>query len=154
MLSDTSSTSVKRSLSDGPSQDGEPLSTLSISDPSAETDTYMAEVGTDTFRLAPTHTTMYQSVPPAEKVVRVEGAKAERLNLGDTWYLIDKNWWKRWRKACTGLVDKDGEVTEEELGGVDNTALIDANGSLRSPLSDGEDYELVPQAAWEDLVSW
>ncbi|KAJ6581893.1 hypothetical protein B0H19DRAFT_1061389 [Mycena capillaripes] len=153
MLSDTSSTSVKRSLSDGPSQDGDPLSTLSISDPSADNDTYMAELGKDTFRLAPT-TTMYQSVPPAEKVLRVEGAKAERLTPNDTWYLIDRNWWKRWKKACTGLVDKDGGVTEEELGGVDNSALVEVNGNLRSPISDGVDYELVPQAAWDDLVSW
>ncbi|KAJ7117610.1 hypothetical protein C8R44DRAFT_707956 [Mycena epipterygia] len=154
MLSDTSSSSVKRSLSDGPSQDGDPLSTLSISDPNPENDAYMAELGEDTFRLAPTYTALYQSVPPAEKVARVESAKAERMKQGEKWYVIDRNWWKRWKKACTGVVDKEGGVTEEELRGVDNTALVDMNGNLRAALSDGVDYELVPQAVWDDFVSW
>ncbi|KAF7356342.1 hypothetical protein MVEN_00966500 [Mycena venus] len=125
MLSDTSSTSVKRSLSDGPE------------------DTYMAELAKDTVQL----------VPPAEKLARVDGLKNGTMNAGDTWYLIDRTWWKRWRKACTGLVDKDGGVTEEELGPVNNSALVDANGYLRTPLSDSVDYELVPEAAWNDLVS-
>jgi ubiquitin carboxyl-terminal hydrolase 4/11/15 len=93
-------------------------------------------------------------VPPAEKVARVEALKAERMSPGETWYVIDRNWWKRWKKACTGVVDKEGGVTEEELRGVDNTALVDANGYLRAPLSDSVDYELVPQSAWDDLVSW
>ncbi|KAJ7912748.1 hypothetical protein B0H13DRAFT_2006012 [Mycena leptocephala] len=152
--SDTSSSSVKRSLSDGPSQDGDPLSTLSISDPNPDTDTYMAELDKDTFHLAPTYSAMYQAVPPAEKVARVEALKAERMSPGETWYVVDRNWWKRWKKACTGVVDKEGGVTEEELRGVDNTALVDANGYLRAPLSDSVDYELVPQSAWDDLVSW
>ncbi|KAJ7698969.1 hypothetical protein B0H17DRAFT_1049841 [Mycena rosella] len=155
MLSDTSSSSVKRSLSDGPSQDGDPISALSISDPTPENDAYMAGLDADTFRLAPTYTATYQSVPPAEKVARVESAKAEALKQGQVWYLIDRSWWKRWKKACTGVVDKEGPVTEEELRGVDNTALVDMNGiSLRAPLSEGVDYELVPQAVWDDFVSW
>ncbi|KAJ6534629.1 hypothetical protein DFH09DRAFT_1284138 [Mycena vulgaris] len=154
MLSGTSSSSVKRSLSDPPSQDGDPLSTLSISDPTPENDAYMAELGEDTFRLAPTYTTLYQSVPPAEKLARVELAKAESMKQGEVWYVIDRNWWKRWKKACTGVVDKEGAVTEDELRGVDNTAIVDVNGNLRVPLSDGVDYELVPTAVWNDFVSW
>ncbi|KAJ7463408.1 hypothetical protein B0H11DRAFT_2052838 [Mycena galericulata] len=154
MLSDTSSSSIKRSLSDGPSQDGDPLSTLSISDPNPENDAYMAELARDTVRLAPTYSALYQSVPPAEKVERVESAKAERMKPGETWYVIDRNWWKRWKKACTGVVDKEGGVTEEELRGVDNTALVDMNGNLHTPLSDGVDFELVPQVVWDSFVSW
>jgi ubiquitin carboxyl-terminal hydrolase 4/11/15 len=142
MLSDSSSTSVKRSLSsDAPSQD-------------PDTDAYMADLAIDTVRLVPPYAAMHQSVPPAEKIARVEAAKAGRLNPGDTWYLIDRTWWKRWKKACTGVVDKEGPVTEEQLGGVDNSALVDGNGYLRAPLSDTVDYELVPEAAWNDLVSW
>ncbi|KAJ7464605.1 hypothetical protein FB451DRAFT_1094421 [Mycena latifolia] len=154
MLSDTSSSSVKRSLSDGPSQDGDPISTLSLSDPTPENDAYMATLGDDTFRLAPTYTAMYQSVPPAEKVARVESAKAASMKQGEVWYVIDRNWYKRWKKACTGVVDKEGAVTEEELRGVDNTSLVDVNGNLHAPLSDGVDYELVPQAVWDEFISW
>ncbi|KAJ7108872.1 hypothetical protein C8R43DRAFT_1243488 [Mycena crocata] len=150
MLSDTSSSSVKRSLSDGPSQD-DPLSTLSLSDPSPENDAYMAELAQDNSEL-PTYAAI--SVPPAEKVARVESAKAERMKEGDTWYVIDRTWWKRWKKACTGVVDKEGAVSEEDLRGVDNTAIVDLNGSLRAPLSDSVDYELVPQAVWVDFESW
>ncbi|KAJ7763535.1 hypothetical protein DFH07DRAFT_882362 [Mycena maculata] len=154
MLSDISSSSVKRSLSDGPSQDGDPLSTLSISDPTPEADSYMAELDKDTFHLAPTYTASFQSVPPAEKVERVESAKAAKMNPGETWFVIDRTWWKRWKKACTGVVDKEGAVAEDELRGVDNTALVDLNGNLRTPLSDSVDFELVPEAVWNDFVTW
>ncbi|KAJ7625556.1 hypothetical protein FB45DRAFT_921756 [Roridomyces roridus] len=138
MVSDTSSSSIKRSLSDGPSQDCDPLSTLSLSD----------------LTLLPSSNARYGSVPPAEKVVRVESAKAESMKAGQTWYLVDRSWWKRWRKACTGVVDKEGAVTEEELGPVDNTAIVDMNGNLRAPLSDGIDFELVPQPVWDDFALW
>ncbi|KAJ7203950.1 hypothetical protein B0H12DRAFT_474594 [Mycena haematopus] len=146
MQSDSSSTSVKRSLSsDGPSLDP---------NPSSDTDAYMAELTADTVHLNPTSGAMYHLVPPTEKLTRIQASQKERLNAGDTWYLLDRTWWKRWKKACTGVVDKEGAVTEEQLGPVDNSALVDANGSLRPSLIDTIDFELVPQAAWNDLVSW
>ncbi|KAJ7180962.1 hypothetical protein C8R46DRAFT_1071015 [Mycena filopes] len=154
MVSDTSSASVKRSLSDGPSQDGEPLSTLSIEDPSPDTDTYMADLDKDTVRLAPQYSALYQCVPPAEKIARVEAAKEQRMTPGETWYVLDRSWWKRWKKACTGVVDKEGGVTEDELRGVDNTPIVDASGNLRASLYYEVDYDLVPQSVWDDFVSW
>ncbi|KAJ7601371.1 hypothetical protein DFH06DRAFT_1408416 [Mycena polygramma] len=47
-----------------------------------------------------------------------------------------------------------GGVAEEELGGVNNSALVDPNGHLRAPLVDQVHYELVPQPAWNNLVYW
>ncbi|KAF8216853.1 hypothetical protein K438DRAFT_1558345 [Mycena galopus ATCC 62051] len=114
----------------------------------------MAELTADTVRLTPAPAPKYLSVPPTEKFARIQPLTQLQLNPGDTWYLIDKTWWKRWKKACTGVVDKDGAVTEEQLGPVDNSALVDVNGSIRAPLVSGIDFELVPQAAWNDLVSW
>ncbi|CAK5283233.1 unnamed protein product [Mycena citricolor] len=157
MLSDTSSSSVKRSVSDGPSLDGEGLSSISASDDGADTDAYMTELGQDTYRLAPAtqaRTPNHLSVPPTEKITSVETAKSVKLQVGETWYLVDRNWWKRWRKACAGVVDKDGAVTEEELEGVDNSSIVDANGSLRPSLSETVDYELVPPSVWADFEFW
>ncbi|KAJ6620618.1 hypothetical protein B0H10DRAFT_2021101 [Mycena sp. CBHHK59/15] len=151
MLSDTSSSSLKRSLSDGPSQDGDPLATLSISDSTQENDTYMSELAVDTVRLAPAAKI---AEPPAAKLASVDRAKSRRLQEGDTWYVVDRNWWTRWRKACTGFVDKEGSVTEDELGPVDNSRIVDASGRLRIPLIDGVDFELVPGSVWKAFTSW
>ncbi|KAF7370332.1 hypothetical protein MSAN_00664600 [Mycena sanguinolenta] len=146
MHSNSSSTSIKRSLSsDGPSQDP---------NPSSDTDAYMAELTADTVRLNPTPRAMYHLVPPTEKHTRITASQKEALKAGDTWYLVDRTWWKRWNKACTGLVDKEGAVAEEQLEPVDNSPLVDANGALRPSLTDTIDFELVPQSAWNDLVSW
>ncbi|KAJ6519147.1 hypothetical protein C8R45DRAFT_918227 [Mycena sanguinolenta] len=127
MQSNSSNTSIKRSLSsDGPSLNP---------NPSSDTDAYMAELTADTVHLNPTSGAMYHLLE----------------TLGT---LVDRTWWKRWKKACTGVVDKEGGVTEEQLGPVDNSPLVDSSGALRPSLTDTIDFELVPQSAWNDLVSW
>ncbi|KAF7309998.1 hypothetical protein MIND_00372600 [Mycena indigotica] len=151
MVSDTSSSSIKRSLS---SQDTDPIAALSLSDPSTDADAYMADLDKDTLQFTPASTVAFLSVPPAEKMTRVDAARAQPLQLGSSWYLVDRTWWKRWRKACGGVVDKEGPLTESELGPVDNAPLINPQGHLRIPLSDGIDFELVPESVWLDFVSW
>ncbi|KAF7308282.1 hypothetical protein HMN09_00676200 [Mycena chlorophos] len=150
-VSDGSSSSVKRSLSDGPSLE---TAALSLSDASADADAYMADIDKDTITFAPAPSPSYASVPPAEKIARVNAGKTQRLQIGATWYLVDRTWWKRFENACGITAAKEGPVTEDQLGPVDNSALVGPHGELRVPLSDTIDFELVAERVWTDLVAW
>ncbi|KAF8916239.1 hypothetical protein CPB85DRAFT_1374694 [Mucidula mucida] len=92
-------------------------------------------------------------IGPAEKITLIESLAKEKMETGQTWYLVSMEWWRRWHKACTGKVDKDGGVSEAELGPVDNKPLIDDYGNLKE-LVEGIHVKYVPAAAWQHLVSW
>ncbi|KAF5338375.1 hypothetical protein D9611_012466 [Ephemerocybe angulata] len=167
MQSDTSnSSSVKRTVSDGTPLDpavrspsSDQMSTLTLADPNQEIDSYMADQGEadipPTISLTPPQNKpSVQNMTPAEKVAFVEGGKQRKMEDGETWYLVSKQWYKRWRKACTGEVDKDGEVSEQELGAVDNSPLLEASGDLISDLTEGIDVEFVPEDVWNAFATW
>ncbi len=167
MNSDKSSTSVKRAVSEAPAlsatcqnTQADQMSTLSLADQNQDIDAYMAAQGEDSIP-----TTL--SVPPqspemnpilaftlAEKLAFVEEGKKKRMEVGETWFLVSRDWWKRWRKACTGEEDKEGAVTEQELGSVDNKSLVGAEGNLKPGLVEGEDVEFVPLDVWNAFTSW
>lgn len=158
MLSDTSTSSVKRAVSDDVPSDlrsprTETMSNLSLSD----IDAYMSEQGESqnpAAILAPSDATIHQSSPPAERLTIVMSKKQRQMEIGDTWYLIAHDWWKRWYKACAGQADKEGPVTEQELGPVNNASLLDEYGKLRTGLAEGMDVEYVPEDAWNFFNSW
>lgn len=167
MHSDKSSASVKRAVSEAPAQDAtsqstqaDQMSTLSLADQNQDIDAYMASQGEDSI---PTTLTVPQqsqevdaahSMTLAEKLAFVEGKKKKQMEIGETWFLVSQGWWKRWRKACTGEEDKEGAVTEEELGSVDNAPLVDSEGNLKKGLLEGEDVEFVPYDAWRCFTIW
>ncbi|KAJ7812757.1 hypothetical protein B0H14DRAFT_2856237 [Mycena olivaceomarginata] len=123
----TTALPAPRSLSsDAPSQD-------------PDTDAYMADLAIDTVRLVPPYAAMHQSVPPAEKIARVRGCKGRAVEPRGHMVSNRQNWWKRWKKACTGV----RKTNSEELY---NSALVDGNGYPPGST-------LVPEAAWNDLVS-
>ncbi|ESK97845.1 ubiquitin carboxyl-terminal hydrolase [Moniliophthora roreri MCA 2997] len=76
------------------------------------------------------------------------------MEVGQTWYLVDRTWYRRWEKACSGEVDKDGPVSEQDLGPVSVSSLLDQYGNLKPGLVEGVDVEYVPQEAWDHLVRW
>ncbi|KXN92430.1 Ubiquitin carboxyl-terminal hydrolase 4 [Leucoagaricus sp. SymC.cos] len=167
MQSDKSSGSVKRAASEAPAQDAtfqnnqaDQMSTLSLADQAQEIDAYMATQGEDSIPTTLSVSQQSQSMvaaenmSPSEKLVFVEDGKKERMEIGQTWFLVSHVWYKRWRKACTGEEDKEGAVTEQELGPVDNSPLIDSDGSLKQGLLEGEDVEFVPQHVWRYLTIW
>lgn len=96
------------------------------------------------------------TMSPEEKFQVVEKLAKTEMLLGQTWYLVAGDWWRRWRKACTGAVDKASpeQVEEWEIGPVDNAPLLDETDGLRTGLIEGEDVVYVPQEAWEHLVTW
>jgi len=71
---------------------------------------------------------------------------------GSTWALVSKSWWRRFEKAATGQVDKEGGVNEDRLGPVDNSSLLDSDGNLNEDLVEGVDFDCVPEVAWNWLT--
>lgn len=89
-----------------------------------------------------------------QKLAFIDDLLKAKLVPGDTWYLVSRPWYRRWRKACSGEVDKEGPVSETDLGPVDNSPLVDSFGNIDTPPVDGINVEFFPQKAWDSLVSW
>ncbi|KAJ9597759.1 hypothetical protein L9F63_011367 [Diploptera punctata] len=79
----------------------------------------------------------------------------KQMRKGETWYLIDTNWFKAFRRYV-GIYDIWETVDKQDdyPGPIDNSSLFNEDGSIRELLTDGLDYVLVPKDAWELLVKW
>lgn len=163
MLSDASSSSNKRSVAEGASVENrspraDEMSTLTLSDPNQDIDAYMAEQGDgdmpDIISQPQGDPQLTEPASPITKLAAVDALKNTPMVIGDTWYLVARQWYKRWRKACTGEVDKEGGVSEKDLGPVDNSSLVDKDGNLVSAAIEGVDVEFVCASAWQFFVSW
>ncbi len=89
-----------------------------------------------------------------EKLKLVEDALKRPMTVGDTWYIVSRRWFQRWKKAMTGEEDKEGRVEEAQLGPVDNTPLCGSNGEVTSSLVDHVDCEFVPEDVWKLFEQW
>lgn len=94
-----------------------------------------------------------QLLPP-EKLATIKKLRDQSMKVGETWYIVAQRWYKRWEKACTGEVDKEGGVDEGALGPPDNSALLDKDGNVTPSLVEGVDVEFVPNDVWELFISW
>ncbi|KAG6850558.1 hypothetical protein H0H93_011757 [Arthromyces matolae] len=163
MQSDASSSSLKRTAADPDSMDvdsgslrEDQITSVTVTD---SIDSYMASQGEAEIPalLAPEPSTSPQvlkAAPPDERFAFVDRRKMRRMVAGETWYLVERQWWKRWCKALTGDTDKEGPVDEQELGPVDNSSLLDSYRNLRLALSEGVDLEFVPEEVWRCFVAW
>ena len=159
--SGASTSSVKRAVADLIGSDNprtDQLSTLTLGDPNQDIDAYMEEQGEadiPAFMPPPSQVApATQSMPPGEKLSLVEKGKERKMEIGETWYLVSRDWYKRWIKACSGVVDKEGFLTEQELGPVDNSSLLDSYNNLLASLAEGVDVEYVPEEVWSHFVLW
>ncbi|KAH9167465.1 hypothetical protein EDB89DRAFT_1997415 [Lactarius sanguifluus] len=75
----------------------------------------------------------------------VETTRGMPLIEGTTWALLSRSWYRRFEKAATGQVDKEGGVKEEDVGPVDNSPLLENDGVLKENLVEGIDFECVPE---------
>ncbi|KDR80672.1 hypothetical protein GALMADRAFT_241045 [Galerina marginata CBS 339.88] len=165
--SGASSSSVKRSVADNPSNDipvrsprTDQLSTPPLTDPNNhDIDAYMAEqgeadiptvMGPPASQINPTVSMLSRG----DKLSMVQTGKSRRMEVGETWYLVARVWYKRWLKACTGEVDKEGPITEQDIVPVDNSSVLDGYGNLLPSLAEGVDVEYVPQEIWDLFVNW
>ena len=95
------------------------------------------------------------TLAPKEKHDKVATLTKRDMVVGEMWYVVSRRWYRRWEKACTGLVDKEGGVEEKDIGPVDNGHLVDLKGNITSrSLTEGVDVQYVPHEAWELLTEW
>jgi ubiquitin carboxyl-terminal hydrolase 4/11/15 len=152
MNSESSSSSLKRAGAslEARSPRTDDMSTLSLFDPSDDIDSYMAEQGDgDNSNIISQPT-----CPPEQKLLTIDELNKRPMEINDTWYLVSREWYKRWRKACTGEVDKEGRVDERDLGPVDNSSLVDQKGNLTSSAVEGVNVQFVHSDAWHSFVKW
>ncbi|TDL23595.1 UCH-domain-containing protein [Rickenella mellea] len=168
--SDTSSS--KRALSEDPSLASEVQDDLRsprqavqhIPQHHTDIDTYMADQGEadiarQTIPLPPPPTQssspFANMLSPAEQYSVIGQLRKVPMKAGDTWYLISRQWFRRWEKVCTGEIDKEGAVSQSELGPVNNANLVNTNGELAAPsLIEGVDVEFVSISAWKLFEQW
>ncbi|EPQ56354.1 UCH-domain-containing protein [Gloeophyllum trabeum ATCC 11539] len=158
MQSDTSS--PKRSASEGPYQDSPPQSSHSrkaVHDIDAnmneQEDGATLEQPLSSSR-AVNGVSGPKPMSGQEKIEAVDSLKKLPMSAGETWYVVSRAWYRRWEKACTGQVDKDGPVEEKDIGPVDNSGIIDKDGNLLTSVVEGIDVEFVPKSVWEMFTSW
>lgn len=148
------------------------MSALSISDANnrdTDIDAYMAEQGdasgeaTVTSDFSTPQITLNASgapVPsaaqftPAQKLEHIQNLSNAPMIVGETWYIVSTRWYSRWKRACSGVADKEGVIEEKDLGPVDNTSLVDLRGDIPSVVVEHEDAEFVPDEAWNLFVIW
>ncbi|KAI0657997.1 cysteine proteinase [Cubamyces menziesii] len=153
MQSEASSSSPKRSASlDPQSLQGNDVPASSPADlGSSEIDAYMAEQGEDQGHPVFGADAARSS---AQKLEFVEREMKKEMQVGQTWYIVSRRWYLRWKKAMTGLEDKEGRVEEKDVGAVDNTPLCDQRGQVTSDLIEHVDCEFVPEEVWSKLKEW
>ncbi|KAI0289608.1 hypothetical protein BC826DRAFT_914263 [Russula brevipes] len=175
MESTTSASSRKRSASEDPTASSPVTRSTRLSDtnpPSssdpapADIDAYMDSQGEsdvlDATLLPPPH--QHNPSPldpnpedvPSSTFLRFQAIETMRdmpLIEGSTWALVAKSWWRRFEKAATGQVDKEGGLNEDGLGPVDNSSLLDADGNLDENLVEGVDFDCLPESAWACLTA-
>ena len=173
MESSTSASSRKRSASEDPTASS-PVTrstrlcntTPPLSDPTSnDIDAYMDSQGeSDVLQstlLSPSHqsnTSQSYSIPQdalSSTLLRFQAIEVMRdmpLIEGSTWALVSKSWWRRFEKAATGQVDKEGGVNEDRVGPVDNSPLLDSEGNLNDDIVEGVDFDCIPEVAWDWLT--
>ncbi|KAG6330561.1 hypothetical protein ID866_8529 [Astraeus odoratus] len=160
----STASSVKRSASEGPVSAtpvppaaDEHARTTPV--PDSDIDSYMLVQGEEDVRsvslTAPcsAHTPPANSTPP-EKFEHIKQLRNRSMRAGETWFLVSRQWYRRWEFAYQGTVDKSGPVEEQDLGPVDNTPLVDQDGNLSSNLAEGVDVEFVPEDVWKAFTAW
>ena len=75
------------------------------------------------------------------------------LKKGDKWFLIDMKWFKSWKKFVEYDCFTRATVRPKNPGPIDNTSLLNKN-VLSKKLVDEIDFKLLPEKAWNNLVSW
>lgn len=93
---------------------------------------------------------------PKEKLEKIQALKARPLQLGDTWYIVSRNWYRNWESACGGAPVKGAPDDESQVTAIDNSSLAGTrpNKLKGESLTEGVNIELLPQEAWDLLVSW
>lgn len=111
--------------------------------------------------------------PPAgqqqlEDVLRE--TRNKQLRQGDTWFVVDRRWFRRWQAACgdgagAGYTKDELEQLESErlvgddddtaVGPIDNSSIADPQtGKLIKVVQEGVDCVFLPMEAYWLLEAW
>lgn len=92
-----------------------------------------------------------------DQVKMITQLQEQYLKDGETWCLLSKAWYNRWKQYCSRLnslqpdARKLGEQTNP--GPIDNSSLY-KNGKLAEDLVYNTTVFGVPLSAWNELVEW
>ncbi|KZT18330.1 cysteine proteinase [Neolentinus lepideus HHB14362 ss-1] len=158
MQSDASS--PKRSASEGPNQELPPQPSISkvvAQDIDAQMDEREEDCDIEPPLPSSSVTNSLPRFTPmsgSEKFDAVESLKKVPMSAGETWYVLSRTWYRRWEKACTGQVDKDGPIEEKDIGPVENSDILDKDGNLLTTVTEGVHVEFVPKSVWDMFERW
>ncbi|XP_036852251.2 ubiquitin carboxyl-terminal hydrolase 11 isoform X8 [Manis javanica] len=81
-----------------------------------------------------------------------ETGRERPLQVGESWFLVEQHWYKQWELHVQGR-DQDSRTFP---GYINNAEFFEdqVNWHLKKGLLEGEDYVLLPAAAWHHLVNW
>ncbi|KAG0151750.1 hypothetical protein CROQUDRAFT_56628 [Cronartium quercuum f. sp. fusiforme G11] len=137
----------------------EPLqsTTTAIIAPSAPPASSLAINGSSTSHMAS------QPLPsPEDQLKAYQNVSGTPMKAGQTWYLINLIWFKRWQEAC-GSIDppinlkttqNSDPITIQTLGQIDNTDLLESDGDLKPGLRIGSEIEIIPESFWNLISNW
>lgn len=95
------------------------------------------------------------ALTPKERYDKIVSLAKRDMVVDETWYVVSQHWYRRWEKACTGVVDKEGHVEEKDIGPVDNGHIVDLKGNLIArTVTEDVDVQFLPEEAWKLLVEW
>ncbi|KAN0061922.1 hypothetical protein ACQY0O_005917 [Thecaphora frezii] len=95
----------------------------------------------------------------AEQLKLIRPMKTQPMVVGETWYLIDRSWYKLWNTACAQNASAGDGEEPVAVGPIDNSPLLDEDSSaeqatLRTQINEGIDFEMLPEPGWTLLSSW
>eukprot|EP00069_Balaena_mysticetus_P006127 bmy_18397T0 len=97
-----------------------------------------------------------EAVPGLEsqrrQIENSENGRGPPLRAGESWFLVEQHWYKQWEVHVQG----GGQDPSTFPGCINNAELFEdqVNWRLKKGLVEGEDYVLLPAAAWHYLVNW
>ncbi|QRW03468.1 ubiquitin carboxyl-terminal hydrolase [Ceratobasidium sp. AG-Ba] len=95
------------------------------------------------------------SLTAQERFQMIKNLEKMPLEIGAIWYVVDRRWMRLWEAAIIGGGEGLPGPNEQTIGPVDNSSIIHPGTlELLPDLALGEDYALVPEAAWQKFAEW
>jgi ubiquitin carboxyl-terminal hydrolase 4/11 len=94
---------------------------------------------------------------PKDQLKIVTQLQEQHLKDNETWCLVSKTWYTRWKQYCSRLNSPAPEVRnlgqQSPPGPINNISIL-SNGKLAEDLVLDDTVYAVPESAWDELISW
>jgi ubiquitin carboxyl-terminal hydrolase 4/11/15 len=81
----------------------------------------------------------------------------EKLEIGQTWYLLNSKWWNLWKKYTSYNSSSNYSINSTILlGPIDNNELIDpeTDGIIKRKCIEPYDFITISEEVWMTLQEW